>query len=169
MAELPWLLRRQILGKLRHCLLLQRWALRAPSISVRLGGCLATNLTDSEDSARALAKLRLPAHRLLRKLLRRQVLDDLLQCLGALERVHRLSGRDLLGSLNGQLDWVVGYLLLRPKRLLREGRVGNGTGGKAAISCTDPSDDPGAELTADGRIEQLGEVALVISVNPIGV
>ena len=75
---------------------------------------------------------------LLRILLRDEVLDDLLQRLGALDRVHGLPCRNLLGGLDGHLDRVR-YLLLqkilrRPWILLGECRVGNGTGAKAAIS-----------------------------------
>jgi hypothetical protein len=127
-----------------------------------------------------LAELRLPAHCLLRKLLRRQVLDDLLQRLRALDRVHGLSCGNMLGGLDGRLDWI-GRLLLRPKHiqlreilrpwvLRREGCVGNAAGTKAAISRADPpaadrAEDAGIELAADGRrIEQLGEVALVVSI-----
>jgi hypothetical protein len=110
------------------------------------------------------------AHCRLRKLLRRQVLDDLLQRLGALDRVHGLSRRNLLGYL----DRVQHLLLCRPWVLRREGCIGSGTSTIAAIACTDPSAAERAEdargiLAGDSRIEQLCEVGVVISVNPIGV
>ena len=130
------------------------------------------DLTGSEGSAQALTELRLPAHCLLRILLRRQVLDDLLQRLGALDCVCGLSCRYLLRGLDRQLNRV-GYLLLRPKGvelrdrpwvLRREGRAGDG-----AKAAADRAEDTRIVLAADSRIEHLGEVALVISVISVAV
>src|SRR5438445_6372969 len=151
-VELPRLLARQILGELLHCLLLQRLVdrvRRAPSIGLQEW---LADLTGVEGAAHALAELRLPltklaelrlpANRLLCILLRRQVLDDLLQRLSAQDRVHGLSCSNVLSSLDGRLSRI-GCLLLRPEVLRplvlrREGCIGNGACAKAAISCTDP-------------------------------
>ena len=124
-AELSRLLGREILGKLLQHLVLQRLVdhvLR--SQTMELSEALA-DLAGTKGAAHAVAELPLRAHRLLRPLLRRQVLHKLLQSLQrlrGLDRLHGLSCRDLLGELDGRqrLGRIL-HLQLRPKRIqLRE-------------------------------------------------
>lgn len=208
-AELSRLLSRKILGKLLQSLLLQRLIDRvrgAPTIDLwnALPDLTRTDLTGAEGAAKALTKER--PRRLLYPLLRREMLDDLLQRLRALDRMHRLFCGNLLGDLDRRHG--VGLMLrrgrvhlLRPRRihLLRPRRVqlrevlhcprvlrprvlrgsrhvgreiGNAAGVRAAIPRANASaaEDSWIELTwielsATGcRIEQLGEIGLVISI-----
>ena len=188
-AELPRLLlgRRQALDQLLQgllLLLLLRLLLQAPAPDLADGLAELAQphlaLTELALTELALAELALAdaLQDLLHLLLDR--LRQVLQRLGALDRMHRVPGHDLVGQMHGRHGllhrlYVLLLRLLAPHAALREEALQGlrvlQQGGRVLpdVEAADLASDAGAAedvlAAARQRIEQLGEVGIVQAIH----